>query len=76
MSPDFDIMHVDGGEPASPQELGNIVLTRGSYLNILERFKNIAPILDACLVDPDSGQVGTSKFIKGDNTDGSTSGKL
>lgn len=65
ISPDFDTMNVDSSESAFPQELGNIVETRGSYLNILERFKNIAPILDACLLDPDSGQVSISKFIMG-----------
>ncbi|KAF9454820.1 hypothetical protein P691DRAFT_716708 [Macrolepiota fuliginosa MF-IS2] len=54
-SPDFDSMDVDD-EEASPQEAGNIVATKGSYLNILERFKNIAPIVDACLVDIDGGQ--------------------
>lgn len=62
-SPEFDAMDLDGSDTVSPQESGNIVETRGSYLNVLERFKNIAPILDACLVDPDSGQVSMSKFI-------------
>ena len=37
---------------------GKIIKTKGSYIEVLSRFKNIAPILDAVLADPDeSGQV-------------------
>ena len=37
---------------------GAIVLGKGSYLSVLETFKNLAPIVDATLVDTDrSGQV-------------------
>jgi DNA damage-binding protein 1 len=36
------------------------VLGKGSYLSVLEAFKNIAPIVDAALVDTDgSDQVST-----------------
>jgi DNA damage-binding protein 1 len=55
LSPTFD-MEVDDGVD-DPQDSGNVVATKGSYINILERFKNIAPILDACLVELDGGQV-------------------
>lgn len=56
-SPDFDSMELDDDESSSPQESGNVIATKGSYLSVLERFKNIAPIVDACLVDLDGGQV-------------------
>lgn len=57
-SPDFDSMEVDEDETVSPQGSGNVIATKGSYLSVLERFKNIAPIIDACLVETDGGQVG------------------
>ncbi|KAF5360619.1 hypothetical protein D9756_004828 [Leucocoprinus leucothites] len=54
ISPTFD-MDVDD-ETGDPQDSGNIVATKGSYVTVLEQFKNIAPIVDACLVDLDGGQ--------------------
>ncbi|KAG5648442.1 hypothetical protein DXG03_005016 [Asterophora parasitica] len=33
---------------------GTIVESKGSYLNVVEIFKNIAPIIDAIMVDPDN----------------------
>jgi DNA damage-binding protein 1 len=55
ISPTFD-MEVDD-EVGDSQKSGNIIATKGSYVTVLERFKNIAPIVDACLVDLDGGQV-------------------
>ncbi len=34
-----------------PKEKGKVIRTEGSYLELLSSFKNIAPILDAVLVD-------------------------
>lgn len=56
-------MEVDGGTE-TPQESGNVVATKGSYLNVLEQFKNIAPIADACLVDIDGGQVSAPPLVE------------
>jgi DNA damage-binding protein 1 len=40
------------------EEKGVIVLGQGSYLSVVDSWKNIAPIMDAVLVDLDgSGQV-------------------
>jgi len=53
-------MDVDAvGDSSTKKEgRGLIVLGKGSYLSVLEVFKNIAPIVDAALVDTDgSGQV-------------------
>lgn len=37
---------------------GTIILGKGSYLSVLDTWKNIAPIMDGVLVDTDgSGQV-------------------
>jgi len=62
-SPTFD-MDVDD-DAGDPQELGNIVATKGSYVTVLEQFKNIAPILDACLVELDGGQVSSMLLLPG-----------
>lgn len=41
---------------------GRVITPDGSYLKVMQRFKNIAPILDAVLVDVDgSGQVCVRK---------------
>lgn len=48
------------------EEKGIIVMSQGSYLSVLDSWKNIAPIMDAALVDLDgSGQVrfGASLLI-------------
>lgn len=38
---------------------GKVVKCKGNYVEVLATFRNIAPILDAVLADPDeSGQVG------------------
>ena len=43
---------------------GKIVRTRGSYVEVLETFSNIAPIVDAVLADADdSGQVNPACFV-------------
>ena len=50
----------DYGGGTKKEGRGIIVLGKGSYLSILEAFKNIAPIVDAALVDTDgSDQVST-----------------
>ena len=50
-----DDMDIDGDIDCSK---GRIVEPVGSFIKILESFKNIAPIMDAILVDTDgSGQV-------------------
>lgn len=61
--PNFD-MDVDD-DVSDPQESGNIIATKGSYVTVIEQFKNIAPILDACLVDLDGGQVSSMLLIPG-----------
>lgn len=44
---------------------GKIVKTRGSFVEILESYPNIAPIVDAMLVDTDgSGQVYLPETVK------------
>ncbi|KXN88147.1 DNA damage-binding protein 1a [Leucoagaricus sp. SymC.cos] len=55
ISPTFDNMEIDD-EAGDPQESGKLVATKGSYVTVLEQFKNIAPIVDACLVDIAGGQ--------------------
>jgi len=62
-SPTFD-MNVDD-DTSNPQESGNIVATKGSYVTVIQQFKNIAPILDACLVDLDGGQVSSLLLLSG-----------
>jgi len=43
---------------------GVIVLGKGSYLSVLDVFKNLAPIVDAALVDTDgSGQVSLTHIV-------------
>lgn len=42
------------------EEKGMVVLGQGNYLSVMDSWKNIAPIMDAALVDLDgSGQVCT-----------------
>jgi len=57
-------MDVDD-DAGDPQESGTIVATKGSYVTVLEQFKNIAPILDACLVELDGGQVSSMLLLPG-----------
>jgi DNA damage-binding protein 1 len=48
----------DKGRSEDGQGQGYVVVGKGSYLTELESFNNLAPILDAALVDTDgSGQV-------------------
>ena|ERR1700691_3585479 len=42
---------------------GVIVLGKGSYLSVLETFKNLAPILDAVLVDNGTAQVSLTLIL-------------
>lgn len=47
---------------------GKIVKTNGSFVEILESYSNIAPIVDAMLVDTDgSGQVYLPEFVASDH---------
>jgi hypothetical protein len=56
-----DDMDVDGDVDCSK---GRIVEPVGSFIKVLESFKNIAPIMDAVLVDTDgSGQVIASYLV-------------
>lgn len=56
----------EGGDDYSK---GRVVEPSGSYLTVLEAYKNIAPIMDAVLVDVDgSGQVKvTTAFRQGES---------
>lgn len=55
-----DDMDVDGEDVADYSKLGRVVEPQGSYINVLESYKNIAPIMDAISVDTDgNGQVGS-----------------
>lgn len=56
---DVDVDMYDEGQTKKEKEgRGVIVLGQGSYLSTVQTFKNIAPIVDAALVDMDgSGQV-------------------
>jgi hypothetical protein len=50
-----------GGARKEKEGRGVIVLGKGSYLSVFDTFRNVAPIMDAILVDTDgSGQVSTS----------------
>lgn len=50
----------DKGNPSK----GSVIDTMGSFITVLDTFKNIAPIFDAVLVDTDgSGQVHTLPFL-------------
>lgn len=61
---DADAEEGVGGTRKEREGRGLVVLGKGSYLSVLETFKNIAPILDAALVDTDgSGQVSISIYI-------------
>jgi DNA damage-binding protein 1 len=60
-------MDVDVGDSSGTKKEGRglIVLEKGSYLSVLEVFKNIAPIVDAALVDTDgSGQVSIFSLLE------------
>jgi DNA damage-binding protein 1 len=55
---EMDVDAVGDMSGTKKEDGGLIVLGKGSYLSVLEVFKNIAPIVDAALVDTDSsGQV-------------------
>lgn len=62
-----DQMLVDGEDDnPTPNSKGRVLDFAGSYINVLEDFKNIAPIMDAIVVDIDSsGQVRTIRYQKG-----------
>lgn len=50
----------------SKEDRGYIVNSKGTYVSVLDTFKNIAPIRDAILVDTDgSGQASVSLSIVG-----------
>ncbi|PBK75055.1 hypothetical protein ARMSODRAFT_929129 [Armillaria solidipes] len=52
-----------------PKEKGRVIRTEGSYLELLSSFKNIAPILDAVLVDLyDGGHRQVATCSGGQNT--------
>lgn len=58
-----DEMDVDGEDNTTPNSKGRVLEFLGSYVNVLENFKNIAPIMDAIAVDLDSsGQVSTIQY--------------
>ncbi|KIP10587.1 hypothetical protein PHLGIDRAFT_125454 [Phlebiopsis gigantea 11061_1 CR5-6] len=62
---DYDMRIVDMREARG----GKVVKTKGNYIEVLSRFKNIAPILDAVLADPDeSGQSQIVTCSGGSNT--------
>lgn len=52
-------MEVDDDDDSGNNTKGRVIEPQGSYINILETYKNIAPIMDAICVDIDgSGQAG------------------
>lgn len=58
-------MDDDNDEVGDPTK-GTIIGSEGSFINVLDTFKNIAPIVDAVLVDTDgSGQVRGPSEIDG-----------
>ena len=50
----------DGGASETEELKGYIIKNRGSYVTVLQTFKNIAPIADAALVD--LGDIGQASF--------------
>ena len=62
LSPTLD-MDVD--DDSGDLKSGKIIATKGSYVTVLEQSKNIAPIMDACLVDLDGGQVSSMLLLPG-----------
>lgn len=43
---------------------GRVIETMGSFITVLDNYKNISPIMDAILVDiDDSGEVTFSSFL-------------
>lgn len=60
-------MDVDEEDSPTPNSKGRVLEFSGSYINVLENFKNIAPIMDAIAVDIDaSGQVRTIQYVQAD----------
>lgn len=49
---------MEGIEDKRPGKGGKVVALKGAHLEVLDRYRNIAPILDAVMADTDnSGQV-------------------
>lgn len=52
-----DTMDLDDEDTNTVDSVARVVSPNGSFITVLETYKNIAPIMDAILVDPDrSGQ--------------------
>jgi hypothetical protein len=51
-------IEMEGAADVRPGKGGKIIALKGTYIEVLDRFRNLAPILDAVLADTDeSGQV-------------------
>ncbi|KAJ8080825.1 hypothetical protein PM082_017660 [Marasmius tenuissimus] len=58
---DRDIEESDGADEDGGFKKGRVIDAQGTYLTVLHTFKNIAPVLDAALVDVDN--TGQSQII-------------
>jgi DNA damage-binding protein 1 len=59
----------DDGDDNDHRDKGKVIKAEGSYVEVLEQFSNIAPIVDATLVDPEnSGQPQVVTCSGGQNT--------
>lgn len=55
---------MDGAEDRRPGKSGKIIALKGTYIEILDRLRNLAPIHDAVMADTDgSGQVGNARSL-------------
>lgn len=62
---DDEDVDMDGVEDRRPGKGGKVVRLKGTYIEVLDRFRNIAPILDAVMADTDqSGQVRGSQTFR------------
>ena len=64
-----DTMDLDDEDTNTVYSVARVVSPNGSFITVLETYKNIAPIMDAILVDPDkSGQYQFVTCSGGANT--------
>ncbi len=67
--PSEEDMDVDENGSDSDYRGGRVISPKGRFITVLETYKNIAPIMDAVLVDPDkSGQARIVTCSGGTNT--------
>jgi len=67
--PSEEDMDVDEDSSDNDCHWGRVISPKGSYITVLETYKNIAPIMDAVLVDPEkSGQAHIVTCSGGANT--------